>query len=309
MPQLGLRVVVALDDDPATHAGCDGVPVAGGLDRAAAVARERGIRHALVAMPGAPSQRLLELERSIRDLLPHLIVVPPLVGFAAAGVRAHDLGGVLALEVRRQLLLPGPRLTKRALELALIVGTAPLWLPLMALIVLAVAVTSRGPVFYGQERLGRDGRTFRAWKFRSMVRDADAVLARYLAAHPELRAEWERDHKLKCDPRVTAVGRLLRPLSLDELPQFFNVLRGEMALVGPRPIVSSEVAKYGDVFDLYRRVRPGLTGLWQVSGRNDLSYSERVAIDAYYVRNWSPWLDAWIIARTVRVVLLRDGAY
>ena len=142
-----------------------------------------------------------------------------------------------------------------------------------------------------------------------MVCDADAVLQTYLAANPQARAEWERDHKLKRDPRVTWIGRLLRQTSLDELPQLWNVLRGEMSLVGPRPIVDDEIRKYGDVFLEYTRVLPGITGLWQVSGRNNTTYDERVSLDAFYVGNWSVWLDLYILFRTIRVVLLREGAY
>lgn len=142
-----------------------------------------------------------------------------------------------------------------------------------------------------------------------MMPNADCVLSQYLEKHPEMAEEWKRDHKLRNDPRVTRIGRLLRKTSLDELPQLWNVLRGQMSLVGPRPIVYEEIAKYGDGFPLYSQVLPGLTGLWQVSGRNNTTYDERVALDAYYVRNWSPWLDIYLLARTVTVVLRREGAY
>ena len=142
-----------------------------------------------------------------------------------------------------------------------------------------------------------------------MVPDADRNLAEYLGRHPELRMEWEDDQKLKHDPRVTAIGRLLRRTSLDELPQIWNVLCGEMSLVGPRPIVDDEVAKYKDRYRIYQKVRPGITGLWQVSGRNDTSYWDRVMLDTTYVRNWSLWLDVCILAKTVLVVIRGDGAY
>jgi lipopolysaccharide/colanic/teichoic acid biosynthesis glycosyltransferase len=134
-------------------------------------------------------------------------------------------------------------------------------------------------------------------------------LARHLDQHPELRTEWERDHKLRDDPRVTPVGRFLRKTSLDELPQLWNVFCGQMSLVGPRPIVDEEVPRYGESFKLFTRVRPGVTGMWQVSGRNDTTYTERVALDSYYVRNWSPWLDLYILAHTLRVVVMGKGAY
>jgi lipopolysaccharide/colanic/teichoic acid biosynthesis glycosyltransferase len=142
-----------------------------------------------------------------------------------------------------------------------------------------------------------------------MVMNGDQVLLQYLAQHPELALEWERNQKLKDDPRVTRIGKFLRRTSLDELPQLWNVLKGEMSLVGPRPIIQEEVARYGDRFSLYTQVYPGLTGLWQVSGRNDTSYDERVRLDTYYVRNWSLWLDIYLLARTAGVVLAGRGAY
>jgi lipopolysaccharide/colanic/teichoic acid biosynthesis glycosyltransferase len=142
-----------------------------------------------------------------------------------------------------------------------------------------------------------------------MVVDAEVQLEKYLAAHPELREEWERDHKLRNDPRITGAGRFLRRTSLDELPQLWNVFKGDMSLVGPRPITDKEVSKYGSAFELYKRVKGGITGLWQVSGRNDVSYDERVYWDRFYVRNWSVWLDCCILFRTIAVVLFSKGAY
>jgi Undecaprenyl-phosphate galactose phosphotransferase WbaP len=219
------------------------------------------------------------------------------------------LGGVLGLEIRQQLLLPGPRLTKLSLEFALTFIIGLLMLPVIGLIALLIKLDSPGPIFYGQTRIGRGGRYFRAWKFRTMQRNADEILAHYLYTHPEMKSCWERDHKLKHDPRITRVGRILRRTSLDELPQLLNVLKGEMSLVGPRPIVDQEVWRYAEKFELYTKVLPGITGLWQVSGRNDTTYEERVNLDAYYVRNWSVWLDIYIMARTVWVVIVGDGAY
>ena len=158
-------------------------------------------------------------------------------------------------------------------------------------------------------RIGRDGRLLRVYKFRTMVSDADAKLKEWLAEDAALREEWERDHKLREDPRITRMGRFLRKTSLDELPQLLNVVMGDMSLVGPRPIVVAEVKKYGAVFDEYCRVRPGLTGLWQISGRNNTTYAERVAFDHYYITNWSIWMDIWILGRTIPVVLTGYGAY
>jgi lipopolysaccharide/colanic/teichoic acid biosynthesis glycosyltransferase len=147
------------------------------------------------------------------------------------------------------------------------------------------------------------------WKFRTMRVNSEQMLAGHLAKNPGAAEEWRRGQKLKNDPRVTRLGRILRKASLDELPQLVNVVRGEMSMVGPRPIVDSEIQKYGSAFALYRQVIPGLTGLWQVSGRNERSYDERVELDTYYVRNWSPWLDIYLLARTIKVVVTGYGAY
>ncbi len=308
-PGLGLKPVALLDDDPAKQGReVAGVRVEGGLEEAPRLAA-LGVRQAILAMPGLPRARLVELLETHSKLFPRLVVIPDLLGLSSLWVETKDFGGVLGLEVRQRLLLPGPRWVKRWMDLFLVLLLAiPVGL-LVLLLALLIRLDSPGPVFYGQWRIGQGGRPFRIWKFRSMVRDADKVLYAYLRAHPELQEEWARDQKLKHDPRITRVGRFIRRTSLDELPQLWNVWHGEMSLVGPRPIVEGEIERYGALFPLYTKVRPGLTGLWQVSGRNDTTYAERVAMDAYYVRNWSPWLDLYILARTIWVVLFAKGAY
>jgi len=184
-----------------------------------------------------------------------------------------------------------------------------LFSPLIALIAFFIWKQDGAPVLYAHYRVGKNGRLFRCMKFRSMLRNSEQVLAALLRDDPVARAEWERDHKLTTDPRITPIGRFLRKSSLDELPQLLNVLRGEMSLVGPRPITVAELTRYGRVRWHYLSVRPGLTGLWQVSGRNNTTYEERVALDQRYVEQRSLWLDACILVKTVRVVLLREGAY
>ena len=166
-----------------------------------------------------------------------------------------------------------------------------------------------GPAFYGQPRIGQNGKSFRCWKFRSMVPNAGDVLRELLERSPEARAEWEADFKLKNDPRVTKLGAFLRKTSLDELPQLWNVLMGEMSLVGVRPVTEKEIERYGDKVNDYYAMLPGMTGLWQVSGRNDVSYAERVDMDSRYVRGWSFWGDVRIIFQTVGVILQKRGAY
>jgi exopolysaccharide production protein ExoY len=203
---------------------------------------------------------------------------------------------------------PADRVTKLLFDLflaaLLVIGLSPALLCLAALV-----RKGGGKVIYGHKRIGAYGRVFTCWKFRTMVPNADQVLARVLASDASARAEWEKDFKLKDDPRITRVGRILRTTSLDELPQLFNVLKGEMSLVGPRPIVADEIRRYGAAFHDYTRCRPGITGAWQVSGRNDVDYGTRVRLDQDYARHWSFLTDCTILLRTAVTVLKRSGAY
>jgi lipopolysaccharide/colanic/teichoic acid biosynthesis glycosyltransferase len=203
------------------------------------------------------------------------------------------------------------RVIKRSGDILFSLAVLTLGSPVLLLLALLVKLTSRGPVFYVQQRVGRGYRSFGCIKFRTMRRDADKVLSAVLAQSPDLEEEFRNDFKLRNDPRITRLGKFLRRSSLDELPQFLNVLRGEMSVVGPRPIVRNELPRYGDRMDEVLAVRPGLTGLWQVSGRNNLSYEKRVKLDLSYARHRSLRMDLMIIARTFLVILdPRDrGAY
>ena len=205
--------------------------------------------------------------------------------------------------------LSSDRFMKRCMDLLIILLTMPLLLPALLLVAIAVRGTSPGPVFFSHRRICRHGAFFSMWKFRTMCVDSAEVLDRYLARHPEARAEWKKTHKLRHDPRVTPVGRFLRKYSLDELPQAWNVLTGRMSLVGPRPIVAAEVEKYREHFACYCRVKPGVTGLWQVSGRSTLTYDTRVKLDCNYVENRSLLWDLRILAATYKSVVNKDGAY
>jgi Undecaprenyl-phosphate galactose phosphotransferase WbaP len=216
---------------------------------------------------------------------------------------------MLGLEVCQQVFLPSRQLLKRVIDLLLTVAVGIAMAPVLLLVALAIRLDSPGPIIYGQRRIGRGGREFKAWKFRSMVANADEILRCYLDENPQLRAEWDATHKLKNDPRVTKLGAFLRRTSLDEFPQLWNVLRGEMSVVGPRPIVRDEIRHYGLDFETYTYVQSGLTGLWQVSGRSETSYQQRVDFDRFYVQNWSVWLDLCILFRTIGTVLSRAGAF
>jgi Undecaprenyl-phosphate galactose phosphotransferase WbaP len=279
------------------------------LEHAPRLAGELGATCVILALAGEPGAELSGiLERHLYPFR-HVLVVPLAGSVPGLDLSVRDLGGVLALGLRQPLLHPLSRWAKRAFDLAGAAAAGVLLLPLLACIWAAIRLTSRGPALYPSLRIGRGGKRFSALKFRTMSHDGDAGLEGFMRLHPELRAQWIRDRKLKRDPRITPVGRWLRRSSLDELPQLWNVLRGEMSLVGPRPILEEEVPRYGSRYLLYRRARPGITGLWQVSGRNDANYHHRLACVDYYVRNWSFWLDLLILGRTIKVVLNGQGAY
>ncbi|WP_245817733.1 sugar transferase [Granulicella rosea] len=201
------------------------------------------------------------------------------------------------------------RIVKRTTDIVLILMALPILLPALLIVGLLVRLTSPGPTFFSHRRICHNGAFFSMWKFRTMCVNSTEVLDRYLKKHPKARAEWNRSHKLKHDPRITPLGRFLRRSSLDELPQVWNVITGQMSLVGPRPIVAQEVEKYREQFTFYTRVKPGVTGLWQVSGRSKLTYDERVNLDADYVQRWSLRRDLWILLRTFLAVVNKDGAY
>lgn len=269
---------------------------------------KRSAYYAILAEP--PSKA--SFHRMIQDQCTgyrHVLLVPDIHGICSLGISAREIGGEIGFEVPQRLFHRSAAMMKRMIDLLVTLPGVIALLPLASLIAIAIKLTSRGPVLYGHTRLGHNGRTFTALKFRTMYENGESLLQAHFHKHPEELDVWQRDQKLKLDPRITRVGSWLRRYSLDELPQLWNVLLGQMSLVGPRPIVSREVLKYGRSYDLYSRVRPGITGLWQVSGRNDTTYAERVAFDEYYVRNWSIWLDSYILARTAKAVLFADGAY
>lgn len=348
-PQLGLKPVAVLDDDPLKHgtlratwgeddieveavpestgeppkstpetpstrAGwanfstIEEVPVLGGLELAPVLAQRLKIRFAVVAMPEADASALLGIIERYAESFHSVLAIPDLFDLAYFGAATRDLGGVLGIEVRRQLLLTGPRVAKRAMDL-FIVGAALLFAsPLLLLIALAIALDSRGGVFYHQKRLGQDGVRFKAYKFRTMHGDGEKRLAEVLARDSRMRAEYEEFHKLTVDPRVTRVGRFLRKYSLDELPQLLNVFLGDMSLVGPRPYLEREIPEMEQKEAIILRVKPGITGIWQVTERNASTFERRLHMDVEYVRSWSPWLDIYVLARTVPVVIGGTGS-
>lgn len=308
---LGLRPVVALNGAENGKHKTASIPLiqVGTPLRLEQVSRFARVNTAVLVVPEVPEELLDDLVEPRKRVFERLITISEKGQLGSLWVRPLDLGGLLALEVKQNLLSIWQRTLKRTLDLVLISLGAVVILPVCLMIALLIWLESRGSVFYGHNRVGRDGQKIKVWKFRTMVSDADRVLRQHLNRNPELKEEWEISFKLKDDPRVTKVGKLLRKTSFDELPQLWNVIRGEMSLVGPRPIVEKETIRYENGYRMYTSVRPGITGLWQISGRNDVSYGSRVMLDEYYVRNWSLWLDIYVLASTPWVVLQRRGAY
>jgi Undecaprenyl-phosphate galactose phosphotransferase WbaP len=307
-PRLGFRPLGVIGDFQTMDPRSTPPYLLGPLSRASSLMRELGNPWLIVAMPDRPHEGLQRSMRSLGIGRAGRTVISYLDGSASLWHRANScLDWPGSREPARHT--PLRRAIKRAIDVSLTIVSLPLLLPLVAVIAALIKLGSPGPAIYRQQRVGRNGKRFMVCKFRTMVCDGERVLSDYLATHPTVREEWNRNHKLQYDPRVTPIGRWLRKTSLDELPQLWNVLRGEMSLVGPRPILESEIVDFNGSFEAFCSVLPGITGLWQVSGRNQTTYAEHVELDSHYARNWSLWLDVYILVLTIKVVLFRHGAY
>jgi len=286
-------------------------PVIGTFDQAEKAVARTGVKDVLIAVPGLNREDLLNMIYRLQPHVDNITFVPDLFGVPVGDMELDTLFNekTVLLRIRNNLTNVNNRVLKHSFDIICSLLGLVVILPLTAIITLCIYLDSPGPVIFAHNRIGRGGEVFPCYKFRSMVTDAQAILEEHLKNNPEAGEEWDRDFKLKSDPRITKVGAFLRRTSLDELPQLFNVLRGEMSLVGPRPIVAEEVAKYGKYITDYYLVRPGITGMWQTSGRNDIDYNERVQLDSWYVRNWSLWQDIALLVKTVKVVLKGRGAY
>ncbi|AEJ19614.1 undecaprenyl-phosphate galactose phosphotransferase WbaP [Gracilinema caldarium] len=309
VPSIGYVPVLFLDDDPSVGETYKNIPIIHDTSIGPELVERYNIKMAIVAMPRVDRHRLADILNESVSAFRYNVLIPDFFGLTNMWMSVRDFDGILGLATSQRLLMPWNRLRKRVLDLLLVLVGGILLLPLFLFIALLIKVSSPGPVLYGHTRIGRNGKPFKAYKFRSMVKDADKKLKDLLERDPEARKEWETSFKLKNDPRITPIGKFLRKTSLDEFPQLINVLKNEMSLIGPRPIVEAEIEKYGKHFKRVFAVKPGLTGLWQVSGRSDTDYDERVAFDTYYIQSWSIWLDLWILYKTVGVVFRGKGAY
>jgi Undecaprenyl-phosphate galactose phosphotransferase WbaP len=278
------------------------------LSRETGKAFREEIRTALVDIEKAPEIIRQDTQMVFSGLFRQIILFVDVDWLEGASLHVQDFEGLLGVEARKNFLSAPNKLLKRMMDIVLAALIGIVSSPVLMVAALLIRWDSAGSVFYSQNRIGRKGEPIRIYKFRTMVHNADLVLDEYMIQNPSARAEWDQTQKLKEDPRVTRPGKWLRKLSIDELPQLINVLKGEMSLVGPRPMMAEQECLHHGIASYYG-VPPGLTGLWQVSGRNQTTFNERARYDVYYVRNWSIWLDIYILLRTVWVVLSRDGAY
>lgn len=269
-----------------------------------------GDPHTVVALEQGGIDTYQGMIQQVSRRVTNMQVVPAVRGLPLYGMEVNHFftHEVLLLTMRNNLARPGLQFIKRCFDLTASIGVMIIGAPVL-LWIAAKVMSSGRPIFYGHKRVGQNGKHFLCYKFRTMAVNADVLLKELLERDPEARAEWDRDFKLKNDPRITSIGHFLRKTSLDELPQLWNVLKGEMSLVGPRPVVDAELERYGNQIDYYLEAKPGVTGLWQVSGRNDVSYETRVYLDAWYVKNWSLFNDIVILLKTVKVIFKKDGAY
>ncbi|MCS6836460.1 MAG: sugar transferase [Anaerolineae bacterium] len=305
--ELAYRVVGYLDDNPERGEGSLGrVPGLGRTDNLRAAVKSHSIDLVVITLRWKEYDRIMELSRVCRELGVQVRVVPDIFQLNMRQVQVENLDGIPLLGVNETVVFQGTsRFYKRALDLGLTLLTAPVWLVVMAVVALLIKWDDGGEVLYSQVRIGEGGKPFRMYKFRTMIPNADSLRQQLI----EATGQDPRHPKIVDDPRITRVGRLLRKTSLDELPNLFNVLRGEMSLVGPRPPTPDEVALYDEWHRQRLQIMPGMTGLWQISGRSDVPFDEMCLMDIYYIENWSVKYDLHILLMTVPHVLLRNGAY
>ena len=310
-PGMGYKIVGLLEDNKVQEGILEQYPVLGGFADAERIIAETGVSRVFIAAPGLKDHDLGMLIYRIQPLVENMGVIINLVAVPTGTVEVESIFNekLLILRLKNNLARPLNRFIKTIIDYTLTIIGVILISPILIFIAGWIYKDSPGPVIFRHIRIGKNGRPFPCFKFRTMCINADKKLQELLANDAEARAEWEKDFKLKNDPRITKSGAFLRRTSLDELPQLLNVLRGEMSLVGPRPVIEAELPRYGDFLDDYLMVKPGITGMWQVNGRSDTTYEERVQMDSWYVRNWNVWLDFMLLWRTIKAVFECEGAY
>jgi undecaprenyl-phosphate galactose phosphotransferase len=307
----GYRVVGFIDDHPVSDYLKQKFDILGGFKDTESIIKKCGIQSVIITAPGLSPEKFVNLINRIQPHVRNVAFIPALIGTPLSDLEVESLVDekIMMLKVKNNLARPYNRMLKRVFDLSVSLCCLFVAVPLGIVLSLFICFDTSGPAIFAHRRIGRNGKAFPCYKFRTMVLHADEALEKHFKQHPEAREEWQRDFKLKNDPRITRVGDFLRKTSLDELPQLLNVLKGEMSLVGPRPIVKEEIEKYGDFIHDFYLVPPGITGMWQVNGRSDTTYEERVSMDSWYVRNWSVWIDMVYLLKTIKVVFIQKGAY
>ena len=310
---LGYRydVIGFIDDHPISKSLPKNFKILGSFKNSAQIIKENKIQTVIISAPGISKEYLQQLINEIQPHVKNLSFIPDLIGTTIAGVNVSILFSekILMLNIRNNLSRRYNRIIKRIFDLILTLVGGILISPILLIIAIRVAIDNRGKIIFTHWRIGKNGKLFPCYKFQTMIEMSDEELNEYLEKNSEAKREWQETFKLTNDPRVTKLGAWLRRTSLDELPQLWNVIRGDMSLVGPRPIVKAEIEKYKKNIREYYMVLPGITGMWQVSGRSDTTYDERVAMDTWYVRNWSVWIDIMYLFKTVKAVVTGKGAY
>ena len=305
----GYVPVLILDDNVEGIKEYRGIPVIHDTSIGPEIVKRYKIKMAIMTMSELDNKKLKHIMINSLSAFRYSAIIPDFSSAANIWMSIRDFGGVLGWAINNNLKMSWNLKIKRMMDILIVSVGSILLLPFLLVIAFLIIISSPGPVLYRHKRLGKNGSYFYAYKFRSMVLDAQERLEKLLNSDSEAKKEWDKNHKLVKDPRITGIGRFLRRTSIDEIPQFINILKGEMSLVGPRPIVDDEVEKYGEDFKRVFSVLPGLTGLWQVSGRSDTDYDTRVAYDNYYLQSWSPWLDLWVVFMTFGAVVRGRGAY
>ncbi|MBO5137276.1 MAG: undecaprenyl-phosphate galactose phosphotransferase WbaP [Spirochaetaceae bacterium] len=309
-PDLGYSPALILCNDRSiSGTNYHGIPILEPNDEIYSQIKKLNIKTIIIIENKDSSEQETEIMSAFMKIFRYTIFIPhnPYIRSISSSVR--DFSGILGFSTTHRLTKRSELFIKRCIDLFLLLIASIPTLILTAVIAICIKIDSPGPIFYGHKRIGKNGKLITVYKFRSMVTNSQEILEKILKEDPIRREEWERERKFKDDPRITKFGKFLRNSSLDELPQLLNILKGDMSFIGPRPVTDSELIKYGKNVDYILSVKPGLSGMWQVSGRSDTGYEERIMLDTYYIQNWSIWLDIWIIVKTIWVVIRGKGAY
>jgi len=307
-PELGYKPVLIVSKNKEQNE-YKGIPVFTPSEELYKLIKKLNIKVAIIVENAQETPTDKNLYLDILQIHRYTIAIPYNQQIHSISSSSRYFNGIIGYSTTHSLTKNTSLFLKRLTDLLLLTIALIPTLLVTTIIGIAIKISSPGPIFYKHKRIGKNGKEFFVWKFRSMVTNSQEILEKILATDPIRREEWEKDRKFKDDPRITKIGKFIRKTSLDELPQLINILKGEMSFIGPRPVTKDELTKYGNAVNFVLSVKPGLSGMWQISGRSDTVYEERVLLDIYYIQNWSIWLDIWIIIKTIWVVFRKKGAY